>query len=115
MQDINIFDIYTGDKYPKTLIKKIDNNTYHFIPYDINNVDGVYSWKYIEIPPEKFSYTGFIDSLVTLKYSLKDILAIMLNNLSDPENEKYKKELKELQDWRMYVKNYAKEYFNIKN
>jgi hypothetical protein len=113
MENINIFDTYTGGKHPETLTKKVKNNTYKFIPYDIKSNDGVYSWKYIEIPPEQFNYNGLIECLIACKYTLRDTIAIMLNYLSDSNNKKYKEELDELQAWRKYAKDYAKEYFNV--
>lgn len=110
---MDIQNTFTSIEKPKLVSKRYDRSTMYYIPYDITENAGTYSYKYVPVSPEDYTYGGVVDAIIGVKYSLRDCLAILNNYILDSENDKYSKEFFELQDWRQYAKTEAKKYFNV--
>ena len=115
---IDLFRQYEGFDYPSTETRTINYIPYVYVPINIEEFsleDGqkLYRWEYVELKSYDYNYKGLIKVLVWRKYDISDTIAIMLNYMSDPENEDYKKEFEDLQSWRKYVKSFAKSHFNM--
>lgn len=112
MTNIETNKIYSGAIAPEVVTEKIKGTTYIYVPYIISDEDNAYTWQYLVFKPSNYNYEGMINTIIGLKYSLSQTLAIMNNYLGDNKNAKYKKEFKELQECRAAAKTYAKKFFN---
>ena len=81
--------------------------------YNINiNVvqDGeMYKWEQVNVPIEKWNYSGIVDALVQHKYPIDKMQAVINNYLLEPENEEFVTAFNEMQSWRKEAKEIAKE------
>lgn len=81
--------------------------------YDINIdivQDGeMYKWEQVSVPSEKWDYSGVVDALVSHKYPIDKMQAVINNYLLEPENEEYIRVFNEMQAWRKEAKEIAKE------
>lgn len=81
--------------------------------YDLNlevAQDGdVYRWEQIQIPFNKFNYSGVVDTLIVFKYPNDKMQAIVNNYLLDPTDQQSLNEFNQMQEWRKYAKELAKE------
>ena len=81
--------------------------------YDINiNVvqDGeMYKWEQVNVPIEKWDYSGIVDALVQYKYPIDKMQAVINNYLLDPEDAYAIDEFNKMQAWRKEAKEIAKE------
>lgn len=81
--------------------------------YDINiNVvqDGeMYKWEQVNVPIEKWDYSGIVDALVSYKYPIDKMQAVINNYLLDPEDAYAIDEFNKMQAWRKEAKEIAKE------
>ena len=57
----------------------------------------------------KFNYAGIVDALISYKYPIDKMQAIINNYLLDPNDESIKQEFIEMQKWRSESKQIAKE------
>lgn len=110
---MDLRNTYTGTSYPEVVTEKVGRTTYMYIPYDITEENGAYSWKYVLLPSSKYGYDYLIDAIIGMKYELKKSLAIVNNYLLDSSNEEYKKEFDDFQKWRLFAKTEAKKHFNL--
>lgn len=108
---IDTMNIYTGENKPEVITENINNKVIKYVPYNILEDNGTYSWQYVPVSIEYYNYDGLVDIFIGLKYSLSSMLAIINNYLLD--SKKYKKEFDEMQDWRNTAKIMAKKHFNI--
>ena len=106
--------VYTGNEKPVMVTERFNRTTLRYIPYDIVEDNGAYSWRYVLLTPDNFNYEVMVVSIIVSKYELKSALAIISNYLLDPKDSDYKKEFDEFQEWRMFAKDEAKKYFNRK-
>jgi hypothetical protein len=85
------------------------------IPYNIVEISpGVYAWKDITINGADYNYDGIVNALITIKYSPAAMTAIINNYLLDPNNEDTNKEFIEMQEYRKYAKETAKQILTDK-
>lgn len=81
--------------------------------YDVNiNVvqhDNTYSWEQISIPSNKFNYSGVVDMLIVHKYPNDKMQAVINNYLLDQNDQQAISEFNEMQEWRKYSKELAKD------
>lgn len=81
--------------------------------YEINiNVvqDGeMYKWEQVNVPIEKWDYSGIVDALVSHKYPIDKMQAVINNYLLDPEDAYAIDEFNKMQAWRQEAKEIAKE------
>lgn len=118
IERIDLFRQYEGYNYPSTETRKVNYITYVYVPINVEEIpleDGstLYKWEYIDIKSYDYNYKGLVKALIWRKYDISDTTAIILNYMSDPKNEDYIKELNDLQEWRKYVKSFAKSHFNM--
>lgn len=113
MIDIDLMQEYTGKQVPETMLERDLGVTYIYVPFVISETTEGYTWKYIKTLYAKYNYSNLVETLIGSKYSLSASLAIMFNYLNSPENEKYKTEFTELQEWRKKCKDFAKKHFNM--
>ena len=117
---INIEELnrtFSGTEFPKVLLNKSNYKYYNYVPVILNeeqqNDSIVYTWKYVVIPFEEYSYNKLVEGIIELKYSNSEVIARLNNFISEPDNAKYKLEYDELAAWRKYAKEYAKKHFNM--
>ena len=108
-----LFDTFNGTTVPETTTKVINGCAYVDIHYVLSENNGIYTWKIITLKKSEYTYSGLVNALIGLSYNLRETLAILNNYMDDPENPKYKKEFKELQEVRKAAKAYAKKHFNL--
>lgn len=110
---MNIHETYSGLEYPTMVTKRYGRASMYYIPYDINENNGTYTYKYVSLGPDNYTYGGLVDAIIGTKYSLSNTLAIVINYMGDPKNKSYKAEFDELQEWRKFAKNEARKHFNM--
>ena len=77
--------------------------------YDINIIDGYNEPITIQLGILKFNYAGIVDALISYKYPIDKMQAIINNYLLDPNDESINQEFIEMQNWRSESKQIAKE------
>ena len=72
--------------------------------YDINidvvQVGEMYKWEQVNVPIEKWNYSGVVDALITYKYPIDKMQAVINNYLLDPTDPDILKDFNEMQQWR---------------
>lgn len=112
--NIDLNTTYSGAEAPEVITQKSGRRTYKYVPYAVEqNEEGIYTWKYVIVSPKNYDYSGLIDAIIGVKYSLRTMLAIMNNYMASPKNPAYKQEFLDMQAWRTTAKDYAKKHFNI--
>lgn len=81
--------------------------------YDIN-IDVVhdgemYLWEQVNVPIEKWNYSGVVDVLIQHKYPIDKMQAVINNYLLDPNDAYAIDEFNKMQAWRKEAKEIAKE------
>lgn len=104
---------YTSNEKPVMISKRYGRSTRYYIPYGIVENDGVYTCKYVSLKPDYYNYGGLVDAIISMKYEMKDEMAIVNNYLLNPENESYVMEYNDFQTWRQFAKSEAKKHFNL--
>ena len=61
------------------------------------------------VPFKDFGYDGFVNSIISRKYPSDKMQAVINNYLLDPSNEEAIAEFNEMQEFRTYAKEAAKE------
>ena len=81
--------------------------------YDINidvvQVGEMYKWEQVNVPIEKWNYSGVVDALISHKYPIDKMQAVINNYLLDPNDEYAVSEFNAMQAWRKEAKEIAKE------
>lgn len=81
--------------------------------YDINIdivQDGeMYKWEQVNVPIEKWNYSGVVDALISHKYPIDKMQAVINNYLLDSEDDYAINEFSKMQSWRKEAKEIAKE------
>ena len=81
--------------------------------YDINidvvQVGEMYKWEQVNVPIEKWNYSGVVDALISYKYPIDKMQAVINNYLLDPEDAYAIDEFNKMQAWRREAKEIAKE------
>lgn len=81
----------------------------YFVNIDLEKIDNMYRWEQVEIPAGKFDYSGVVDALVSHKYPVDKMQAVINNYLLDPNDPDILKDFNEMQQWRQQAKAIAKE------
>lgn len=109
---MDIQKTYTSLEYPKMVTKRYGRATMYYIPYNVIEDNGTYTYKYVSLTPESYTYGGLVDAIIGTKYNLSEVLAIVINFVGDSKNVDYKAEFDELQIWRAFAKDEAKKHFD---
>lgn len=95
------------------VIEKLYNNCrfYYVIRFDIIYSEELNEWIYsqVELPYGKLSYDLIVNEMISYKYPIDKMQAIINNYLLEPDDENIRAEFTEMQNWRKYSKEYAKE------
>ena len=94
----NIVDSYT-----------IGGVNYKTINFDIREVDEGFEWESVEMSQTKWDYSGVVDTLVSHKYPIDKMQAVINNYLLDPNDDYAVSEFHKMQSWRKEAKEIAKE------
>jgi hypothetical protein len=113
MIDINLNEQYSGATAPEVITQKYNGRNIKYVPYNIINNDGLYTWNYTLVKQNNYNYEGLVDNIIGIKYTLRSMLAILNNYIADPKNEEYKQEFDDMQEWRSYAKSFSKQHFGI--
>lgn len=117
MIEIELNKTYSGVELPKVFSNKSNYKYYKYIPFiwdeKKQGESTIYTWEYIMLPIENYNYGKLVEGIIELKYSNSEVIARLNNYISEPDNEKYKTEYKELTEWRKIAKEYAKKHFNM--
>ena len=81
----------------------------YFVNIEVNQVGDNYEYEHIDIPVGKFNYSGVVDALISYKYPIDKMQAVINNYLLEPENEEYITAFNEMQAWRKEAKAIAKQ------
>lgn len=87
--------------------------TVNFNIKEINEGDYKYRWQSVTMEPGVFTYSAIVAAIVTERYPADVMQAIVNNYLDTPEDEAIKAEMREMQAWRAFAKNTAKEALSM--
>lgn len=83
------------------------------IPYEITEISpSIYSWRELSVKFINFNYGGLVSAIIGLQYSPNEMTAIINNYLLDADDDS-KREFIEMQNYRKYAKQLAKEILKI--
>lgn len=81
--------------------------------YDINidvvQIGEMYRWEQVNVPINKWNYSGVVDALVQYKYPIDKMQAVINNYLLDATDDYAIDEFNKMQAWRKEAKEIAKE------
>ena len=81
----------------------------YYVNIDVVFDEGLWSWEEIHIPDGHFEYAAIVDSLISYKYPIDKMQAVINNYLLDPEDAYAIDEFNKMQAWRKEAKEIAKE------
>ena len=87
----------------------IFGRTTYFVNLNIDFQDGWYIYDQIKIEYDKWNYSGIVDALITFKYPIDKMQAVINNYLLDPNDAYAIEEFNKMQAWRKEAKEIAKE------
>lgn len=76
---------------------------------DIKQKGVLFMWEQVTIPKGRFDYGGIVDALISHKYPIDKMQAVINNYLLDPNDEYAIDEFNKMQAWRKEAKEIAKE------
>ena len=79
------------------------------INIDVVQDGEMYKWEQVNVPIEKWNYSGVVDALITYKYPIDKMQAVINNYLLDPNDEYAISEFNAMQTWRKEAKEIAKQ------
>ena len=79
------------------------------INVDIVEKDGVFVYEQVEISAGKWNYSGVVDALISYKYPIDKMQAVINKYLLDPNDEYAISEVNAMQAWRKDAKEIAKD------
>ena len=81
----------------------------YYINIDVVQDGEMYKWEQVNVPTDKWNYSGVVDALITYKYPIDKMQAVINNYLLDPNDEYAISEFNAMQAWRKESKEIAKE------
>ena len=87
---------------------------YYVVRFNIifDTTDGVWVYDEVDLPYGNPTYDSIVDAMISYKYPIDKMQAIINNYLLDSHDSNAVKEFEEMQQWRKYSKEYAKEIMN---
>jgi hypothetical protein len=118
IERIDLFRQYEGYDYPSTETRMINGNIFTYVPINVKERvmdDGttLYSWEYLDVKANDYNYKGLVNAIIWRKYNIIDTIAIIMNYMDEPDNEKYVKEFEDFQKYRKFAKDFSKSHFNM--
>lgn len=80
----------------------------HLIRFNIKQDGNKATYDTVQVIGE-LTYDKIVDAIISYKYPIDKMQAIVNNYLLDSEDSLIKEEFKQMQDWRKFAKSYAKE------
>ena len=90
-------------------VSSLDKIKMAYINIDIKEADGYYEYEQAKLPYASFNYSGIVDALISYKYPIDKMQAVINNYLLDPEDAYAIDEFNKMQAWRKEAKEIAKE------
>lgn len=81
----------------------------YYINIDVVQIGEMYRWEQVNVPINKWNYSGVVDALVQFKYPIDKMQAVINNYLLDPNDAYAIEEFNKMQAWRKKAKEIAKE------
>ena len=104
--------ILSGAIAPEVVRKKFATGEFVCIPFILSE-EPEYRWIEISLRSYKYNYDNLVDAVIGIKYSYKEMFAILNNYLLDPKNSDAVKAFNDMQEWRKTAKDFAKKHFNM--
>lgn len=92
----------------------VDSVKVVYINFDIVYLNDTYYYKQTGVEYAKFNYEGIVDALVSYKYPIDKMQAVINNYLLDYEDAYAIEEFNKMQAWRKEAKEIAKEALDYK-
>lgn len=86
----------------------------HTAPFEYFAKEHRYGYYSLEMGGARWNYNGLIEAIIRDKYTADEMEATINNYLLDPEDEETAKAFNEMQAWRRFAKDTAKEVLGIK-
>ena len=80
----------------------------HLIRFNIKQDGNKVTYDTVQVIGE-LTYDKIVDAIISYKYPIDKMQAIVNNYLLDSEDSLIKEEFEQMQDWRKFAKSYAKE------
>lgn len=81
----------------------------YYINIDVVQIGEMYRWEQVNVPINKWNYSGVVDALISYKYPIDKMQATINNYLLDPYDEYAISEFNAMQAWRKEAKEIAKQ------
>lgn len=81
----------------------------YYINIDVVQIGEMYRWEQVNVPINKWNYSGVVDALVQYKYPIDKMQAVINNYLLDATDDYAIDEFNKMQAWRKEAKEIAKE------
>lgn len=82
---------------------------------EFENESVQFKWSTAVFPPGEHEYGSIINAIIQMKYPTDKMQALTNNYLYDPDNIEHMREFMEMQEYRKYAKQTAKEIINALN
>lgn len=84
---------------------------YYIINFNIelDEENHYYTWESVKLPHGEFDYESIVNAMISYKYPTDKMQAIINNYLLDKNDPNSIKEFNDMQAWRKYSKEYAKD------
>lgn len=79
------------------------------INIDVVETENGYRWEQVHVTKRNWEYGKIVDALISHKYPIDKMQAVVNNYLLEPENPEYITAFNEMQAWRKEAKEIAKE------
>lgn len=100
----------TSDTRPQLVEQYVLYATKRYnINIDVVEAKNGYEYDQVEIPAGKWDYSGVVDALISYKYPIDKMQAVINNYLLDPNDTYAIDEFNKMQAWRKEAKEIAKE------
>lgn len=110
---------YYGNEKPDS-IKKLHRlgqiqHTVNFNIEEINENGYKYRWQSVTLEIGVFTYPAIVSAIVTERYPSDQMQAVVNNYLGDPDDPKIVGEMRDMQAWRAFAKQVAKDVLNMES
>ena len=106
-----------GNQRPDSVQERIrlgqKQRTVNFNIEEISEGDYTYRWQSVTLEPGIFTYDAIVSAIVSERYPADRMQAVVNNYLATPGNADIKAEMDEMQAWRAFAKNTAKEALSM--
>ena len=81
----------------------------YYINIGVVQIGEMYRWEQVNVPINKWNYSGVVDALISYKYPIDKMQATINNYLLDPNDAYAIEEFNKMQVWRKEAKEIAKQ------